>query len=146
MSRERQTPHAPGRWRFLSEFHGMRRYWVRNIGSVSVAYIEPRTPNNPSDRPWHLVNWGRTFATPEDALAHAIATWELEMMRKPELTDAVIRGIIGATSRLLADDLSNMSDEQEDELNAADTWAREMRAYYAARRKTRPRLRRYREG
>jgi hypothetical protein len=68
--------HCPGKWRFLSEFYGTRRYWVRNIGSVSVAYIEPRTANNPSDRPWHLVCWGLTFDTPEAALNHAIKTWE----------------------------------------------------------------------
>jgi hypothetical protein len=49
---------------------------VRRIGHVMVSYHEPRTPNNPSDRPWHLVCWGRNFDTPEQALEHAIKSWD----------------------------------------------------------------------
>jgi len=68
--------HRAGKWRFLGDGqYGSRRYWVRNIGHVMVSYIEPRSVNNPSDRPWHLVCWGLTFGTPEEALEHAIKSW-----------------------------------------------------------------------
>ena len=41
-----------------------------------VVRIEPGTSNNPSPRPWHLVNWGMTFDAPEDAVNHAINRWD----------------------------------------------------------------------
>jgi len=47
-----------------------------DIGSVGLYYIEPRSPNNPSDRPWHLISWGTTHETPEAGLEHAIRTWD----------------------------------------------------------------------
>lgn len=70
-----ENGHRAGKWRFRSEAYGSRHYWVRNIGYVQVSYIAPRTSNNPSDRPWHLVCWGMTFNTPEEALEYAIASW-----------------------------------------------------------------------
>jgi hypothetical protein len=58
-----------GKWRFLYGRRGTLTYWIRHIGHVSVCWITPKTANNPSDRPWHLVNVGTTHETPEDALA-----------------------------------------------------------------------------
>jgi len=31
---------------------------------------------NPSDRPWHLVGWGATFNTPEEAIDYPLASWD----------------------------------------------------------------------
>ncbi len=70
-----KTKGRAGRWRFLHESWGKRVYWVRDIGHVSVMRIEPGTTNNPSPRPWHLVNWGTTHDTPEAALDHAIESY-----------------------------------------------------------------------
>ena len=64
-----------GKWRFLKEGFGVKTYWVRNIGTVCVSYIQPGSVNNPSTRPWHLINWGTTHETPEDALLYAIKSY-----------------------------------------------------------------------
>ena len=69
-------PHRAGKWRFLHEHYGKRTYWVRRIGHVSVCWMEPKTTIHPSPRPWHLINWGRTFDTPEAALEYAIGEWD----------------------------------------------------------------------
>lgn len=64
---------------------------VEDIGYVSVMRIEPGTPNNPSNRPWHLITTGRTFETPELALAYMVETWgqpEAPIDRSYELMEA----------------------------------------------------------
>ena len=71
-----KTNHVPGVARFLHETRGDRHYFVRRIGHVTVARMEPGTSNNPSPLPWHLVCWGMTFNTPEEAIAYAVKSWD----------------------------------------------------------------------
>jgi len=55
------------------------------------------------------------------------------MTRRPAMTVRVIRGVIAATSMLLADDLDNWSPSEVADLKRADEWARETREWLRGR-------------
>lgn len=48
---------------------------VDEIGFVIARYIAPGSPNNPSDRPWHLCCVGTTHLTAEHALIAFVRGW-----------------------------------------------------------------------
>lgn len=53
--------------------------------------------------------------------------------RKPALTQRVLRGVIAATSALLAGDMSDYPSAEAKEIEDADQWARRMREWKQAR-------------
>ncbi len=49
---------------------------VPEIGSVQVVFMEPRTVNNPTEKPWFLCGMGTYHASPEEALAYFQKRWD----------------------------------------------------------------------
>lgn len=55
--------------------------------------------------------------------------------RRPPLTKEVLDGIIAATSQILAGDAEGECEDDWEKIEAADSWARRMRAHLEVPRK-----------